>query len=125
MGRSGHTSSRRFGVLHRTWISRYWRVVATAGVLFLSPPLAPAGEPPPVAKDDDDRGRKAEGPPINIFVNSPADLGAIWKSLTRPDFVILRGDEYAKLLGRSREETTLKPPWAAVVESIELSGSIS
>jgi hypothetical protein len=35
--------------------------------------------------------------PVNIFVHGPGDLGALLKSLTEPDFVILRGEEYRRL----------------------------
>jgi hypothetical protein len=51
-------------------------------------------------------------------------MSNLWKALSRPDFVILRGDEYSRLVGVSRDATGPKPPWAAVVESIFITGTI-
>ena len=67
-------------------------------------------------------------PPVYVFLNSPTDLSVFWKSLTRPDFVILRGDEYAKLLAAPKPGPGAgkgpAAPWAFAVESIVVSGSV-
>ncbi|MGE3817928.1 MAG: hypothetical protein AB7I30_00690 [Isosphaeraceae bacterium] len=34
---------------------------------------------------------------INLFLKTPDDLDAIWKTLARPDFVLIRGEEYERL----------------------------
>lgn len=123
-GRSNPKSSRRFGVLFRTWTSLRRHLVAAAVSLLLTEALTSAAEPPADANSDSAPGARADALPINIFVNSRAELGGLWKSLLQPDFVILRGEEYSRLLG-ARDVIGARPPWAAIVESVRVSGSVS
>ena len=56
---------------------------------------------------------------------APADLGSVWKSLADPDFVILRGDEYRTLLGRSKGEGAAPVgPLRAAVVSVAVEGTV-
>lgn len=100
----------------RPWL-RAW--LASALALIVALPRVqgqePANSPPPVA-------------PIHVFLNGPNDLSTFWKSLTKPDFVILRGDEYEKLIAApsSKPAPGVGPPgpWIFAVESVSVSGSV-
>jgi hypothetical protein len=68
-------------------------------------------------------GGDAAAPPINVLVGGPTSLDALLESLEQPNFVLLKGDEYRKLLELSRSTTGAKAP-AAVVDSVEVKGTV-
>ena len=111
-GRFGHPL-RRTG---RPWLQAWF---ASALALIVAPPNVqgqePANSPTPAT-------------PIHVFLNGPTDLSTFWKSLTKPDFVILRGDEYEKLIAApsSKSGSGLGPPgpWIFAVDSVSVSGSV-
>lgn len=61
---------------------------------------------------------------MNIFLNAPADLDALWKALAKPDFVILRGEEYTRLRDALRSAPSRTGPWVSVVDSVSVEGSV-
>lgn len=61
---------------------------------------------------------------VNVFLKAPADLDALWKALARPDFVILKGEEYTRLRDGLRAQAGRPEGWSAVVESVSVSGSV-
>ena len=67
---------------------------------------------------------KAETP-ISIFLNTPADLDGFWKSLARPDFVVLDGETYRKLRQSIESPGPAKKNPSAVVESLEVTGRVT
>jgi hypothetical protein len=71
-------------------------------VLLASPGGSPGQEQPapPAAADT------AGPPPVNIFVDKPADLADAWKFFARPDFVILSGEEFRRLSARPKNAGT-------------------
>jgi hypothetical protein len=73
--------------------------------------------PAPAATRPDDA-------PINLFVNGPADLEAVWKTLNQPDFVLLKGDELKRLLDRARETPGAAQAAPAVIDSIVVEGTV-
>ena len=78
----------------------------------------------PKSSSDPAATAKAEAP-IPIFLNAPTDLEAFWKTLARPDFVVLDGELYRKL--RQAAEP-LGPPASiqpAVVESLGVTGEVA
>ena len=77
--------------------------LAVTCVLFTAPAGSSAGEPVPSSPDTPSSAVTEAGSdsPVNLFLGQPADLNALWKTLTRPDFVILRGDEYNRLRDRA------------------------
>ena len=94
-------------------------VLAGLGTLLASASGGTAGEA------DAPRSTTSADAPVNLFVTAPADLGALWKSLSDPDFVILRGDEYQRLIGRGRKEPGgLNGPLSATVGAVSVGGSI-
>ena len=62
--------------------------------------------------------------PVNVFLNAPGDLSAVLKALGQPDFVILRGAEYAKLVAGATPPATVPAPWTSSVQSVALSGKV-
>ena len=79
---------------------------ATVGLLaaFVSPASGIADDPPPPRETP---APPSPPPPVPIFLNSPSDLEAFWKSFDRPDYVILPGSAYRKLRD---EADPVKPP---------------
>ncbi len=65
----------------------------------------------------------APPPPVNLFVAGPAALDALLKALEHPDFVLLNGDEYRKLLEHVRAATGPKE-LAAVVDTVAVAGTV-
>jgi hypothetical protein len=65
-----------------------------------------------------------EKPPIHVFLKDPADLGALWTTLSQPDYVILNGVEYARLLSRLSAAAASEPS-GAVVESVVVRGVVN
>ncbi len=61
-------------------------------------------------------------PPINLFVGGPATLNELLESLEQPEFVLLKGDEYRKLLDRMGGAAAKELP--AVVDSVAVVGTI-
>jgi hypothetical protein len=100
-------------------------VLAAACVLFAAGASAPA----PAAPDEPPPARSprpgADEPPLPIIVNGPNDLGALLKALTRPDFVILRGDEYDRLR-RAGQAPASRPATAAmpVIVAVSVRGTV-
>ena len=95
-------------------------VLAGVGTLLAAASGGTAGEP-----DAPRPATPSPDAPVNIFVNAPADLGMLWKSLSDPDFVILRGAEYQRLAGRARSpEEGPAAPLAATVGAVAVGGSV-
>jgi len=91
----------------------FWRALVVS-LLVAAPAAAAAGE--------------GEAP-VNIFLGNPDDLGDVWKVLAKPDFVILRGDEYARLTGKpagagAAEIPSPPVPWAYAVGSVAVEGRV-
>ena len=77
-------------------------------------PGRPAGPPPSVINPRE---------PVPIFLGTPADREAFWNRLSRPDFVIVDGDEYRDL----RARLGLAPPGGtrpAQILSVAISGRV-
>ena len=98
------------------WITR---VLAAAAGLFLA--TARAGDDPP-KENPAPAPAPASAPAgdIKIFVNGPADLEALWKSLGQPDFVLTKGGE-AKPGSDTKPGRADSPP-EAVVDSVTVRG---
>ncbi len=62
-------------------------------------------------------------PPVFLFT-TPASLDAIWSRLKSPDFVLMSGAEYAKLLARSGLANHKPAEPTALVQSIAAKGSV-
>ena len=95
-----------------------WLGLAVLRAVLLTTPLLgdePASRPAPPPSP--------EKPPIQIFLKDPADLGAIWTALSQPDYVILNGAEYAKLLARLSAAGS--EPAGSVVESVAVRGTVN
>lgn len=71
----------------------------------------------------DERPATAESPTF-IFMNGPFDLESIWKRLNKPDFVILNGAEYQKLLDAGKEKGLLPSASRVGIESVEVAGEV-
>ncbi|MFO0910252.1 MAG: hypothetical protein U0794_18230 [Isosphaeraceae bacterium] len=101
-------------------------VLAAACVLSGRPPCdrAFAADPPAPSSPNPAPDRASTAPPINVFLNAPADLDSIWKSLKQPDFVILSGSEYGRLRDSMRGNESPPTPWAAVVEVVTIRGVV-
>ena len=99
--------------------------IALAVVIGLGcPSLAFAFE---FVADDLEKGASAPPrpePPIPIFVNALTDLSAILKRFDQPDFVILRGDEYHRLINKDKGSAAVSPRLPAIVESISAAGNL-
>ncbi|MCA1685659.1 MAG: hypothetical protein LC745_06665, partial [Planctomycetia bacterium] len=80
--------------LRRNWCPWSRHALGAACVVLNALSGATAAEPAPTPPDAPRRGAAGSDAPVNIFLGDPADLNAVWKALTAPDFVILRGDEY-------------------------------
>jgi hypothetical protein len=85
------------------------------------PAPARAGSEPP---EGPSREKSTDEPRIEVFLNSPADLDALWKALARPDFVLIKGDRLRDLIDRARGGS---PPsaTAAVVRSVAVQGEVA
>jgi hypothetical protein len=92
-----------------------WLGWAVAG---LASGATPDGPISPVSTPRDDA-------PIPIFLNAPADRETFWKMLGRPDFVILNGDRYRKLLQGAGPARAASPAPAAQVESVVATGDVA
>lgn len=108
----------------------WFRVVLAAVGTFLADTTAGAAGPdaPPRAAESSRPGAPAAAldGPVNIFLNAPADLGSLWKSLTDPDFVILRGADYARLTKGLRPPAVAAPTAAgATVVAVAVGGAVS
>lgn len=106
---------------------QWLRRVLTAACL-LSPALSQTAVAEPLLPQTSARpnppAAAAEDPVVNVFLNGPSDLNVLWKSLARPDFVILRGDEYARLRRAEAGGAAVPPPWSAVVRSVIVRGTV-
>lgn len=89
---------------------------ALAVVLALRPGGGRAEEPPP--------SDKPAGPPINIYLKGPADLGDFLKTITKPDFILLTGEEWKAQLEQARQGRSATDPWTAVLRSVALHGKV-
>ncbi len=111
--------------MRRTWCPWFRRALAVACVLVNAPMGAPADEPahpPPDATRSAVAGTDAA---INIFLSDPAGLNAIWNSLSRPDYVILRGEDHAKLQARAAASgESAAASWASAVGSLYVEGTV-
>lgn len=68
--------------------------------------------------------QRSEGP-IYLFQEGPLDREALRQRLASPDFVVLRGEDYARLrAAASAGEGRQDAPAAAVVEAVVLSGEV-
>ena len=102
--------------LRRNGCPWFWRALTAFGLILNAPAMATAGDPPaPVPPSE---------APINIFLNNPADLSALWKGLAKPDFVVLRGDEYAKLKAAPASASPATP-WAYATSSVAVDGQVT
>ena len=92
--------------------------------LVAAPSTLDAQEPSDAPRDT----ASTPGPlaPIHLYLNGPNDLSTFWKSLTKPDFVILRGEEYGKLIASTKSGNGMNPPppWAFTVDSVNVSGTV-
>jgi hypothetical protein len=97
-------------------------VLAALVALASAGARAAARDEPPAPE----RRTEAEPAPIPVIVNAPGDLDALLQALARPDFVILRGDEYERLrkAGQGQAGPPRAPAGTAVVESVAVRGSV-
>ncbi|HMB06302.1 MAG TPA: hypothetical protein VKP69_21535 [Isosphaeraceae bacterium] len=100
------------------------RLIAASAVIFAA--TAPSGAEPPEPKAGPDPAPAAGDEPsrINIFLNGPADLEAVWKALKQPDFVLLKGDELRRMLDGARGTPAGVGPAPAVVDSVAIEGTV-
>ncbi len=113
-------SSGRFSALLGSK-GRHTRCVLAAALLLVLATAAkaqegPAFEPKPGAA----AAERATPPPVNLFLGGTGALDALLK---QPDFVLLKGDEYRKLLDRLAGTAGPREP-AAVVDSVAVLGTI-
>jgi len=116
-------SSRRFSDLRHLNVALDWwrpdgpcpgRPVSGRGAG--SEPAAPAEETTRAA---------AEDRPFYIFLNGPADIESLWKSLERPDFILSRGADPRKPPEGARATPSPVGPWVAVVRSVAVRGEVA
>jgi len=112
--------------LRRNRCPWYRHALAAACVLLNAPAGGGAGEPPPGAPETPRAGAGGTEVPVNVFLSEPSDPADLWKTLARPDFVILRGDQYARLRDRDRQGSSSVPgPWAHSVVSVAVEGGVA
>jgi head-tail adaptor len=72
-------------------------------------PAVPTGNEPKAADT-------TAGPPIYLFLSSPADLAVLVQRLAEPDFVLLRGAEARKLLDAAKAAAAkaTEPAWSGI-----------
>ncbi|MDR3636566.1 MAG: hypothetical protein P4L84_22380 [Isosphaeraceae bacterium] len=99
------------------WITRV--LAATAG-LFLA--AARAADEPPRSVPTPTPAPAPAGD-INIFLSTPADIEALWKSLGQPDFVLRKGGE-VKPPGELKPAPATEAQPAAVVDSVSVRGEV-
>ncbi|WP_422925377.1 hypothetical protein [Singulisphaera sp. PoT] len=87
-----------------------------------APESTPAPAAAPVAAPA--LANPAEQPPVNILLKSPADFGEFLKSLQRPDFILMSGEELKNRLERAREGGKPSDPWAVVIRSVAVRGEV-
>jgi hypothetical protein len=94
-------------------------------VLFLAG-AARAEEPSRAeARPGSEAQAQPKPPPINLFLGGAGTLDALLKSLEEPDFVLLKGEEYRRLLERlARAAGTPTQGPAAVVDAVAVEGLI-
>jgi hypothetical protein len=63
--------------------------------------------------------------PVYLFMNGPFDLANLWKRLTDPDYVLLKGAEYQKLFDQAHSKTASVRPQPFVIESLEIKGEVT
>jgi hypothetical protein len=104
------------------------RLIVAAVVVQAAASHAGTEAPEPTAMPDPatpaPAATRPEEPPINLFLNGPADLEAVWKALSQPDFVLLKGDELKRLLDRARATTPAAPAAPAVIDSVAVEGTV-
>jgi hypothetical protein len=102
------------------------RLIVAAVVVQAAASLAGTEPPEPKATPDPATAAsmRSEEPRINLFLNAPADLEAVWKALSQPDFVLLKGDELKRLLDQARATTPLPAAAPAVIDSVAVEGTV-
>jgi hypothetical protein len=60
---------------------------------------------------------------VNLFLGGPGELDALLKSLQNPDFVLMKGEEYRRLVERGGVAAGARD-LAAVVDSVAIEGTI-
>jgi hypothetical protein len=112
-------------LVRHLWLSPLRLIVAAA---VLQAAASHAGTDPPGPKTTAETISPApirpDEPRINLFVNGPADLEAVWKALSQPDFVLLKGDELKRLLDRARGSPPLAAAAPAVIDSVAVDGTV-
>lgn len=84
--------------------------------MLLTATAASAADDPPASLPD---------APINIFLNTPADFNSLGKVLGKPDYVILRGDQYNRLMVRPGAPGGVSAgPLTVAVGSVAVSGEV-
>ena len=100
---------------------RFVTLVLLATALGRSGAASPSDGPNPPAT----LPARSADPPIPIFLNAPADLEAFWKSLARPDFVVVDGELYRKLRQAAEPPRAPASSPPAVVESLAVAGEVA
>ena len=112
-------------MVRHPWISN-WRLIAAAAVLLAT--SARAAEGPPEGAEPGPAGPDREPPRINLFLNAPLDMEAVWKALKHPDFVLIKGSELEAMLERARRASGASATAAnvpAVVDSVAIEGTVA
>lgn len=104
----------------------WWlRLVLAAAWWFVSAPRGARADDPPTGPSTS--ARQSASPtsraPVHLFLKDPGDLNDLISRLARPDFVILRGDDYARLVNPP-DAPTPTTPWAQTVTAVAVSGSV-
>jgi hypothetical protein len=116
-------SSGRFAALLCSQ-GRYTRCVLGAALLLILATGAAAGEgSEPEVRSTPAHESAAAAPPVHLFLDGPAALDALLKSLENPDFILLKGDEYRKLVERGEGPAAPKEP-PAVVDTVAVTGTV-
>src|SRR5262245_18502262 len=77
------------------------RCLVAAALLSLVASVRAGAEPQPPARDGGGPGPGEGAPIVLLFLDGPRSLDVLLKALDHPNFVLLKGDEYRRLLERA------------------------
>jgi hypothetical protein len=84
-------------------------------------PARAAGDPPD-PKAEPKKAEPLDGPALNLFLNTPADLKGVLERLSRPDFLLLSEEEYRKRIEQARASGAPARRAPAAVVSVVVDG---
>jgi hypothetical protein len=99
-------------------------VIAAACLLLFGGGRADGDEPARQLRPPSAPVASASEPRVNLFLEGRHTIDDVIKSLAEPDFVLLGGDEFRKLLDRGEKNGDVKPG-EAVVDSVAVTGTLA